>query len=201
MTSIQLNVLGRHVVIIGGGVLSVRKGWKFAEAGARISVIAPEIDGRWQQISNVQLYKKRLQPTDDVPAAFVILFTATDWALSQAIYERYGSYTTIINAVFPEHGNANGMQTCTHKDITVAVSTSGISPTLAKHIQRDVEPIIRQYSPEFQQFLSTLRQTVKKSNADERQRKQWLQEGVALSNATADEWSAYVKKIRNHEIG
>ena len=54
---IALDVTGRPCLVIGGGEVALRKAQALTEAGARVTVISPEIDGRIEDCAGVEIIR------------------------------------------------------------------------------------------------------------------------------------------------
>lgn len=139
---IYLEMKGRRCVVIGGGVVAERKIASLLEAGADVTVISPDASEtivRWSKNKSIHFIARRYQPGDlaDTELAFV----ATDiGAVNAAVYKEGRERAVWVNAADdPARCDFILPSVLRRGDLTVAVSTGGTSPTLARTIREELE--------------------------------------------------------------
>ena len=139
---IYLEMKGRRCVVIGGGAVAERKIASLLEAGADVTVISPDASEtvvRWSKNQSIHFIARRYQPGDlaDVELAFV----ATDIdAVNAAVYQEGRERAVWVNAADdPMHCDFILPSVLRRGDLTVAVSTGGTSPALARTIREELE--------------------------------------------------------------
>ncbi|HPA71731.1 MAG TPA: bifunctional precorrin-2 dehydrogenase/sirohydrochlorin ferrochelatase [Spirochaetota bacterium] len=140
---IFIDLKDRHVTVIGGGDVALRKVHDLIEAGAFVTVVSPQIHPELQRMSeerdNPIIIKRDYYPGDLEGA--VLAFSATDSAeINAAVHREASERGIFINAVDdPEHCSFIIPSSFTRGDLTVAVSTGGASPAMAAKVRRVLE--------------------------------------------------------------
>lgn len=138
---IFLDVRRRRCLVIGGGAVALRKIRRLLACGARVTVISPLVNdqiARMKEDGAIEHIEARYC-SDLIEEAFLIVGATDDEALNRQIstdargkgipaniVDDPGLCDFLIPALF------------TRGDLTVAVSTSGKSPALAKYIAEEL---------------------------------------------------------------
>ena len=138
---IFLDLKDRPVLVVGAGKVALRKTRALLEAGARVTVVAPEWEPEFETLP-VKLVARRFRANDLGDA--VLAFAATD--------DRLANHRMAIAAkgrgVFANIADCAGEcdfvvpARLHHKGIQIAVSTGGENPRLAAEIRRKLEEIL-----------------------------------------------------------
>lgn len=149
-----LNLKKKMAVVVGGGKVAERKILALLKTGADITVISPEIT---RQIEKMKFNRRikhisRSYRKGDLKNAFLVI-AATN---SQVINERISHDSScLVNVVDTPHlCNFIVPSVIKRQPLTIAVSTSGISPALSRFIRKELEIL---YGPEFSEYLKSLR--------------------------------------------
>jgi siroheme synthase-like protein len=133
----------RRTLVIGGGAVAERKIASLLEAGARVAVISPDITeniARWSKEKSINLSARRYQPGD--LAGYELVFVATD-------DEGRERGVWVNTADDPAHCDFILPSVLRRGDLTVAVSSGGGSPALARTIREELEI---HFSQEYEQL-------------------------------------------------
>jgi precorrin-2 dehydrogenase/sirohydrochlorin ferrochelatase len=133
-----LDLRGRSVVVVGAGPVAVRKVKGLLEAGAVVTVIAPE------SITGLPVRQKiRKYRPGDLKGA-VLAFTATnDRAVNaQVTAEAKRRHIPVNVADAPEEGDFIVPARVRRGRIQIAISTGGESPRLAKQLREKLESVL-----------------------------------------------------------
>lgn len=139
---IYFDMTGRRCLVIGGGAVAARKIANLLEAGAEVTVISPEVTAAisrcWQERA-LTLTARKYQEGD--LAGFQIVFVATgDRQVNKAVYHEGRSRGAWVNAADdPAHCDFILPSVLRRGDLTVAISSSGASPALARTIREELE--------------------------------------------------------------
>ena len=137
-----LNLTGRRCVIIGGGQIAEGKISKLLDSGAKIIVISPDatqgIRG-FTERGQIKLDLRKYQE-GDLQGAFLVIAATNDQAVNQEIFEEAEKQGILLNAV-------DDMPRCSFiapsivekGPVTVAISTGGASPALARKLREKME--------------------------------------------------------------
>lgn len=134
---IMLRLEGRLCVIIGGGKVAARKVGGLLAAGAHVTVISPVVCAELDALAAAQSITIKLKPYESGDLAALrplLVFTATNNPdVNRAAAEEARSLGILVNTTADgEQGDFHNMAAARRGAITLAVSTGGRSPTLAK---------------------------------------------------------------------
>jgi siroheme synthase-like protein len=137
-----LQMTGRRCLVIGGGKVAERKVAGLLEAGAAVTVISPDISetiARWSKENSINFIARRYRPGD--LADHELVFVATDDSeINKAVYNEGRQRNVWVNAADdPAHCDFILPSVLRRGDLTVAVSSGGNSPALARTIREDLE--------------------------------------------------------------
>jgi precorrin-2 dehydrogenase len=136
-----LEMAGRRCLVVGAGAVAERKVNGLLEVGARVTVVGPSATERlldWARAGRIGL-TLRAYGADDL-AGHSIVFAATDDGLINADVARDARAAgVLINAADdPTHCDFILPAVLTRGDLTVAVSTGGASPALARVVRDEL---------------------------------------------------------------
>ena len=139
---INLEMTGRRCLVIGGGVVAERKVFNLMEVGAEVCVLSPDATENillWSKAKSVEFIPRRYQPGD--LAEFELAFVATDdREVSAQVFNEGRSLGVWVNAADdPAHSDFILPSVLRRGDLTVAVSSGGRSPALARTIREELE--------------------------------------------------------------
>lgn len=138
-----VDVENQNCLVVGGGVVALRKIEKLLPFNPNITVVSPKVHKEILSIKNINIIKRKFDFNDLKEKSFVI--TATDdKVLNKEIYNSCEENNIPVNTVddkdncsfiFPALARNNG--------VTVAISTSGKSPIYAKYLRKKIESLIQ----------------------------------------------------------
>jgi len=125
-----LDLEGVSVLVVGGGVIAFRKASGLAEAGAMITVVAPEIGPELAQLAASA--QRRPYETGEA-AGYQLVITATNDAAvnAQVAADARAAQVWANSADDPQNCSFILPAVARRGLVTVAVSTGGASPALA----------------------------------------------------------------------
>jgi uroporphyrin-III C-methyltransferase / precorrin-2 dehydrogenase / sirohydrochlorin ferrochelatase len=187
---ILLDLCGRPVVVVGGGQVAERKVEGLLECGACVTLISPEVTPaieQWAEAGAIRLERRRFLP-GDLGHARLAYAATSDPEVNQAVRAEADDKSIWLNVVDqPALCDFFVPALVRRGDLTVAVSTNGASPALARRIREELE---RRFGPEYETALRELRglrdacQAEGRSIADERQRVAGVIERLAGEDQT-----------------
>ncbi len=149
---VNLNLVGRPVLVVGGGRIALRKTQQLLAAGGNITVIAPEIISEFHDLP-VTLIERTYIEGD--ASSFRLVITATgNNEVDQCIFdecERLGIW--VNSADDPERCSFTLPATLRRGSLMVTVSTGGASPAMASFLRSELEVLI---GPEFAEVVAQL---------------------------------------------
>jgi precorrin-2 dehydrogenase/sirohydrochlorin ferrochelatase len=149
---VGLNIQDRDCLVVGGGRVGARKAQTLCQCRARVKVVSPCFDTTlWQPlIPLVELVKREYRP-QDLRKMFLVIGATDNRQLNQTIGEQARQAGILFNgADLPELSDFIVPAVVERGDLTIAVSTSGNSPALAKKIKHQLEGL---FGPEYERFL------------------------------------------------
>jgi precorrin-2 dehydrogenase/sirohydrochlorin ferrochelatase len=146
--STMLRVAGRMCVVVGGGQVATRKITRLLEAGAAVTVVAPDQSPQLKGL--VQRGLVKCQPREyqrgDLARA-VLAFAATDSpVVNAAIADEADSLRIPVNVADDPAASTFQVPAVIERDgLTLAISTHGRSPSFARRLREQLEALL---SPE-----------------------------------------------------
>lgn len=154
-----IDLTGRPCAVVGGGKVAERKVLSLLEAGASVKVVSPELTPRLKReksSGNINHTARKFRATDISGAYLVIVSTdsAEDNIRIADAAKKQG--VPLINTVdMPEHCGFIVPASIKRGPLTIAVSTSGASPAMAREIRKELEGL---YGASFGKYLERLEQ-------------------------------------------
>lgn len=143
-------------VVIGGGEVAARKVAGLQAAGARPVVISPALcDTLWRQVEagEIDAIEREYRPGDLIGVRVVIAAT-DDVATNEAAWREAQAAGCLVNVVDdPARCNFHVPATVRRGALTLAISTGGQSPALARRIRRALE---QEFDTAYERYLALL---------------------------------------------
>ena len=138
---IFLDLKDRHVLVVGAGKVALRKARGLLEAGARVTVVAPEWDREFEDLP-VRRIERRFRASD--LAGSMLVFAATDDRLTnhrigiaakgKGVFANIADSAEECDFLVPARLHRGSVQ--------VAVSTGGENPRLSAELRKKLEEVL-----------------------------------------------------------
>ena len=155
-----LDLNGRRCVVIGGGNVALRKVKPLLDSGALVEVISPRLCSGLKQLENdkkINVIGRKFQP-GDLTGAFIAIAATANLQTNAAVAAEGLEKSVMVNVVDdPARCDFILPSYCRRGGIILAVSTSGMSPALARKIMSRLE---KEFGPEYG-TLATITQKVR----------------------------------------
>jgi precorrin-2 dehydrogenase/sirohydrochlorin ferrochelatase len=163
-----LNLQGKKVVVVGGGKVAERKILALLNAGTDITVISPEITERIkkEKLKGKIKHISRQYRRGDSKEAFLVIAATDSEVINKDVSE--GAFCLLNVVDTPHLCNFIVPSVVRRGPLTIAISTSGISPALSKSIRKELEKC---YGEEFTKYLRLLEKIREKAMAEIRDKK------------------------------
>lgn len=162
---VMLKVRGIRCVIVGGGAVARRRAVALLEAGARVAVIAPDVDEQLADM-DVRLERRGYEPGDLEGARLVVIAT-DDPALNQRIADDAQRLGVLVNrADAPEAGDLSIPAHAHHGPLTLSVHTAGISAAAAAAIRRELSDALDPDWPRLLEAVADYRRELQRAVPD-----------------------------------
>ncbi len=176
---IFLNLKKRPCVVIGGGEVASRKIFLLLDAGAQVSVYAPELGEtlrRWADEAKIRHVTQEFRP--EMLEGCVLVIAATDDAsvnrhVSEVAKER-GVPVNVVDQ--PDLCTFIMPSIIDRSPVTIAVSTGGRSPVLARLIRARLETLIPTGYGRLAKLVAAFRDKVKQTFKHPPRRRQFWEE-------------------------
>ena len=148
---VDLNIKGKHAIVIGGGTEGIRKVRALLGQDCKITVISNRFNRfmiEQSELGKIELVKAKLRDAnvlDNYGDAFLVLAATNDRELNRRIIERGRSLRAFVYAAddpavsdfsYASVINIEGI-------VQIAISTSGKSPLMARKIRIKAERVLR----------------------------------------------------------
>jgi precorrin-2 dehydrogenase/sirohydrochlorin ferrochelatase len=155
----------KKVLIVGGGNIAYEKLEHLLDFTLDITVIAPQISTKMlDMIREKQLnFETRVYNSGDIKEFAIVVVAVDNISLQSEIFEESKQYNCLCNSVdsvdycdfiFPSYVKKD--------DLTIAISTSGASPAMAKYLKLYLRDLIPDGISSFLNEMKSLRKTIPK---------------------------------------
>jgi uroporphyrin-III C-methyltransferase / precorrin-2 dehydrogenase / sirohydrochlorin ferrochelatase len=135
-----LKLTDRKVVLVGAGNVAWSKLPALLEAGARVTVVAPDVRAEIQG-AGVEILRRGFEPTDLDGAWFAVAAATPDVNLAvAAAAEARRIFVNAVDDVRSASAYLGGV--LRRGDVTVAVSTGGEAPALAGLLKEGLDALV-----------------------------------------------------------
>jgi siroheme synthase-like protein len=174
----MIDVADRICLIAGGGRVAYRKTINMLEFGAKVKIVAPDICTEIDELTNKAEYENRISlarrrvEEADTEDAFVVIMATDDEKLNSHMASVCKDRNILVNVVdVKEDCGFYFPAIIKDRDVVVAVSTGGQSPTLAARIKQDIKKSIPENCGFVAQELGRRRQEILEAFDQEQDRK------------------------------
>jgi precorrin-2 dehydrogenase / sirohydrochlorin ferrochelatase len=139
---IFIDLKGKTVVVVGGGMVAWRKVESLVDAGACVKIVSPRIIGEIAGCENVEAIRRNYAAGDLEGACLVIAATDdehTNTAVSMDATDR-GILCNVVDK--PELCSFIVPSVLEKGPIKIAISTGGVSPSLSKKMRIELDRLI-----------------------------------------------------------
>jgi precorrin-2 dehydrogenase / sirohydrochlorin ferrochelatase len=147
---------GRRCVVVGGGSIAESKVDSLLTSGAAVTVVSPKLTERLAEEAQrgAFVWIVRGFELSDLDAAFLVIAATSNEDTNELIFREADRRGILCNAVdqparchfyFPAVVRRGALQ--------IAISTAGLSPSLAKRLRKELE---EEFGPEYEEWLDWL---------------------------------------------
>ncbi|MFH1350138.1 MAG: bifunctional precorrin-2 dehydrogenase/sirohydrochlorin ferrochelatase [Pseudomonadota bacterium] len=153
---ILIDLTGKRVVVVGGGAVAQRKIETLLEYGAIVDVISRDLTpllSKYEEEGKIRLLDLEFGEKA-LDGAFMVIAATDDPGLNHEVSKHARAKGLLINAVDqPNDCNFIVPAILRRGELTIAVSTSGKSPALAKKVREKLE---QSFGSEYESFLNLM---------------------------------------------
>jgi len=139
---VSLNIRGRKCVVVGGGEIALRKVKVLLEHGADVEVISPDLCPKLARLaeSGEINVRNHAYKTGNLAGAFLAIAATDDAKINRQAAAEARSKAILVNVVDDAENSDFILPSYLRRDgLTIAVSTAGQSPALARKIRTRLE--------------------------------------------------------------
>ena len=188
------NVRNKTCLVVGGGSVAARKAGVLLEAGAKVRVVAPEIDASLKAHKHVEAIVARFEP-QHLDGITLVIAATNDREVNRQVSELAQARNLPVNVVDdPELCSFIMPAILDRSPLMVAFSSGGASPVLTRMLRGKLETLIPHNYSRLAAFAERFRESVKQRITDPAKRRIFWEnvfEGVVSEKVlTGDEHSA-----------
>ena len=159
-----LSLSNKSCVVVGGGGVAERKVDSLLNAGGLVTVISPALSDQLAYLAkdNQITYIDREYQLDDLANAFLVVAATNQSEVNKGIADQANKTNTLVNVVDnPSLCNFIVPSVLDRSPVTIAVSTGGASPVLARQLRMKLESMIPSSCGELAGITEEYREKVK----------------------------------------
>lgn len=153
---VNLLVTDRRCVVVGAGRIAARKIEPLLEAGADLTVVAPDVGETvraWAAEGRIRLVERPFTDAD-VDDAWLVITATDDPEVNRAVFDAGEARRIFVNSADdPANCSFTLMSVVRRGDIVVTIGTNGRSPALATFLKDHVRD---EMGPEYETLLELL---------------------------------------------
>lgn len=175
---ISLDLTNKKCLVVGGGNVAERKVLSLLECGALVYVVSPDLTPVLKSLFEESLiqYRQGKYQSYDLADKFLVIGAAGTETVNRQVADDCAQRNLIVNIVDdPTKGSFFVPASLKRGSLTIAVSTGGKSPLLARKIKEELENAYGTHYEEFLDLLGYLREDVIKNVADPEKKKKILE--------------------------
>jgi precorrin-2 dehydrogenase/sirohydrochlorin ferrochelatase len=168
-----LNLTGQPVVVIGAGKVATRKIRSLLTGKANVTVISPVATRSIQSLAQRDRlrWRRRRYRDGDLRGCRVVIVATDNTNLNERVCRQAQRAGLLVNcAAPPSAGNFIVPSVVRKNGITLAISTGGVSPALARQLRRQLEQFLGDEYAGLVRSLGKLRRDTPQAVANTRQR-------------------------------
>lgn len=164
-----LDIRGKRCLVVGGGSVAERKVQSLLACGAKVTVLSHTANPALRALverGDVDAELRGYSP-GDADGYFVVVAATDDRALNQQVFADVEARGGLVNTVDdPEHCRFIVPSVVERGSLTVAISTAGKSPALARQMREEIEAIFPAEYADYLEQLSSLRRRLRERMSD-----------------------------------
>jgi precorrin-2 dehydrogenase/sirohydrochlorin ferrochelatase len=153
---VNLDILNRKCLVVGGGSVSTRKVMTLLECGAVVTVVSPDVAEELLELAEKKMIELKRRPyeSSDIDGMFLVIGATDNEELNRQINKDAEHQNKLCNiADRPEVCNFILPSIVNRGNLVIAISTSGKSPAFAKKMRQDLE---KEFGEEYDEFLQLM---------------------------------------------
>jgi precorrin-2 dehydrogenase/sirohydrochlorin ferrochelatase len=142
---VYLDLKGRAVLVVGGGLIAEGKAIQLFDAGAKVRLVSPDLTPRLSALveSGGIEYRHGKFEIKDLKGVVLVISATNDPAVNEDVARRGAEQGLLFNVVDqPALCNFITPALVTRGELQISVSTAGGSPSVAQRVKREIGELI-----------------------------------------------------------
>ncbi|MGE5895035.1 MAG: bifunctional precorrin-2 dehydrogenase/sirohydrochlorin ferrochelatase [bacterium] len=159
-----LNLRGKKCVVIGGGRVAERKIRQILAARGDVTVISPELTPGLKRLSreNKIHHIARQYRRGDTRNAFLVIAATADDQVNRTVSREFHGLLNVVD--MPDYCTFIMPSVVSRGPLSLAISTSGVSPALSRTIRKGLDAFIPEDVSRYLSYLRTVRKKILRSS-------------------------------------
>ncbi len=190
---VNLDILNRKCLVVGGGPVGTRKVMTLLECGAVVTVVSSDVAEELLELAEKKTIELKRRPyeSSDIDGMFLVIGATDNEELNRQINKDAEHQNKLCNiADRPEVCNFILPSLVNRGNLVIAISTSGKSPAFARKMRQDLE---KEFGEEYDEFLELMGAIRKKALSEKHEPEAHKQLFEQLINR------GLVDMVRNHD--
>lgn len=171
----------RPCLVVGGGKVALRKTETLLESGAKLTLIAPELDSELANLLQQHPHQITWEPREfhdqDTKGHYLIIAATNNATVNARVAELANAQQIPVNVVDNQAACSFIVPSVVDRSpVMIAVSTGGASPVLARQLRMKLETMIPSSCGQLAAITEEYREVIKQRFADPEQRKQFWEQ-------------------------
>lgn len=155
-----VNMNGKKVLFIGGGKVALRKARQFAESGAQIHVIAPEIKKEFNNLPKTTTEIRKAIPEDISDEYFAVIFASSDKENNEKLSKICKEKRIILDRC-DEHTKSDFVTgSIATSGSIINTTVSGGIPALSRFLNQEIKSLFTPELIKLNELLQELRPAI-----------------------------------------
>jgi len=196
------NLKNKPVLVVGGGDVALRKVQTLMKAGAKVTLVATEVNEQLMFLagSQLQIIKSEYQPWH-IEGQRLVIAATDDMELNQQIHQACESADIWMNVVDqPELCEFTFPSIIDRSPLMIAISTSGKAPVLGRLWKEKLEKLIPSWTGKLAQVAGDFRAEVKEKISSFQARRHFWERvfrGKTSQSAAIGDWQQVEQDLQN----
>lgn len=186
---INLALNNKKCLVIGAGIVAERKVRRLSECGARVLVIGPAITPFLQAMADKGkiVFKRRKVAHRDLDGAYLVIVATADRMVNAAVSSYCRRRGILVNVVdSPKECNFILPSVLRRGNLTISISTEGLSPALSKKIRQDLGKMFGAEYAGYLRMMKKIRPVALKKLKNSRSRKTFFKKMLGMLDNAGD---------------
>lgn len=162
---INLDLDGRRVLVVGGGVIAEGKTRQLIEAKAVVRVVSPALTEpmhKWVEQGTI-IWRQGVFTDNDLEEVWLVISATDDQAVNEAVAQAAAERKLLCNVV-DQTALCNFITPAliTRGDIQISISSGGGSPSVAQRVKREIGELISEEYGELLEIAAEMRAEAKR---------------------------------------